>query len=707
MLLSGCGDRSDGSPTSDPPVSNDNGLTQVVSDDLGRVNFFSSDLGVEYQLEIRDDAGTALPGIEVSYREVGGTPFLILSDPSGRYQSRAIAASPETISEILDGQLTTVGSESTALKPQIAPIVVFGIVVLVASTTSHVLAYMDASDDIELQLEEGVLDCGTSEVACLCKSPTQVAQLREAQFERDAAVTDTVIGFLLFGLDETYEAGVLVYKTWGLFADVADVSFNATIGDLIQDQKYGARESDTWGPELDENQPYLTYFYDFTDDEAKKQLLTFMTDEPCDPASADEAATGELQLEGYSGSINRSQLAASFRFVLDGLSEDTPVRVDVIGDDGTVETYELRYEPTYSDFPDLGQFSYLPRRGTAKLDRVFVTVPRAYLARSVNVTWASSLLRSFGYQFNPESPAILSAGQSVEAWWDWEGTFDRPYEACLEGDAMGASCLVTQADTDEHRTTFAPSSAQLPVNEVDFVWREALPPHRRLASNTVAVDFSYSDLTNEFALIPWVGTLYQGINDTLSTQAVIWYVLPGVAEDQPFTIKLSGPGGWGEVDIDASTRELGSTNDRIRTEPLSGIYRAEATVDGRALSGDASVDSRDVLAVATGVDVLASGADNVHITWNAVPGAELYEVQINEVGTSYYPTDLTENTSSTFPRHDLDLTLGAEYRVFVIAHSADYRPFRDEIILPPQQFNTSITEPRCFVAGTSELHACP
>ena len=203
------------------------------------------------------------------------------------------------------------------------------------------------------------------------------------------------------------------------------------------------------------------------------------------------------------------------------------------------------------------------------------------------------------------------------------------------------------------------------------------------------------------------GTL--NYSDRVGSSFMFVFNLDAPPPAEGFEVSIFGPRGWnggdparrvyryGEAGRHATWVNVFRDNDGNNMEAVSGPYIVQADINGEAQRVEVTVDTSKLLPKPT-LALLGQNASSVSVSWEAVPGAASYLVELFETDTGtlsenvyLYTTDLSATLEG------LNLTVGGEYRVGVTALSVDFTENASKN-LPQGPFNTSFSSQRFTVA---------
>jgi hypothetical protein len=206
--------------------------------------------------------------------------------------------------------------------------------------------------------------------------------------------------------------------------------------------------------------------------------------------------------------------------------------------------------------------------------------------------------------------------------------------------------------------------------------------------------------TQEGAFEVAAGTL--NYNDNTGASFMFVFNLDEVPSEG-LEVAISGPESWngGEeirriYSYEAAGRKAtwlnvfrGSSGDIL--DVVSGDYSVSTSIEGETHTVEVVIEKSDQLAKPQGLVAAPEGSSTVSVSWEAVPGADSYLVELFATATTEDAFVYVAGPSANLT--GLALTQGEEYRVGVTALTADFSPGAARA-LPAGAFNTSFASVR-------------
>ena len=212
----------------------------------------------------------------------------------------------------------------------------------------------------------------------------------------------------------------------------------------------------------------------------------------------------------------------------------------------------------------------------------------------------------------------------------------------------------------------------------------------------------------EATLSAAAGTL--SYSDRIGASFMFVFNLDAPPPAEGFELSVFGPRGWNggdpvrrvyrytEAGRHATWVNIFRDSDGNSMEAVSGLYIVQVNIGGKAQRTEVEIDTSDLLPKPT-LTTLEQTASSVSVSWEAVPGAASYLVELFETETGSLSEDVyLYKTALSATLEGLDLTVGGEYRVGVTALSVDFTENAAKN-LPQGPFNTSFSSQRFIVVN--------
>ncbi|PYE51048.1 Ig-like domain-containing protein [Deinococcus yavapaiensis] len=217
---------------------------------------------------------------------------------------------------------------------------------------------------------------------------------------------------------------------------------------------------------------------------------------------------------------------------------------------------------------------------------------------------------------------------------------------------------------------------------------------KKLGDTSVTITASTGSVTRSVQLDTYgldlaVGTYNLAVTDTPTIFGTIFAKVrrpDGTAPTPAAAVTLTGPTGWNNnqtVTLNVPAINLPNktfTAATYASPAVAGTYRATTTINGEVYEDTAVLDVAQVLPTPTNVTVTAASTTSVSATWNAVPGATTYYLQVYDCTGNLNSrlactllTSVNVGGATQGTLNNLTLTAGAgkTYTVGVRAHTVN------------------------------------